>query len=81
MVLLFKSDIEYFAFLLQAPFTILKTGPTRVEQNAPFNFEVTVVFARAASDSLFSASSLLAGAVHNLEGWTHSSGAECSLQL
>lgn len=29
---------------LQAPFTILKAGPTRVEQNAPFNFEVTVVF-------------------------------------
>ncbi|WIA18464.1 hypothetical protein OEZ85_009921 [Tetradesmus obliquus] len=27
-----------------APFTIFKAGPTRVEQNAPFNFEVTVAF-------------------------------------
>lgn len=59
MLLLFTSDIDYFAPSYCRPFTILKAGPTRVEQTAPFNFEVTVVFARAASDSLFSASSYL----------------------
>jgi hypothetical protein len=30
--------------LLQAPFSLTKTGPGRVTQGQPFNFEVTVVF-------------------------------------
>jgi hypothetical protein len=31
-------------YVTQSPFSITKTGPTKVTQGAPFNFEVNVVF-------------------------------------